>query len=564
MVEVRDVVVSGPLTRSSPPHAHRARTMGLRETWTPALIPPAASESVRNAAVKLQAVVRTSPPTWSPSMIDFAREIPRAPVTTPPSLPAPPPPISSAPESLAPESSAPESSAPEDLEKLGDEIAELAAHLHAATYRLLVLVRAFDTREGWHNGFRSCAHWLSWRTGIAIGPAREKVRVAQALERLPLLSKKMRSGQLSYSKVRALTRVATGENELELMEFALHGTASHVESLVRAWKRVDRVEEQLQERKRHSTRSLSLYADESGMYVLRGRLDPEVGALLMRALEAAGEAVYGRAGGSDVRTGGCDASEIEPPTAGQRCADAIGLLAERALQGGLGGSVMNVAESIGEAEFSGSSNGSVAPIGRADRFQVVLHVDAEALRDSSEGGDSMLAGDVRVPAGTSRRLACDASRVIMTHAPDGSVLDVGRKTRTVPPAIRRALDHRDGGCRFPGCGLRFCDAHHITHWADGGETRLDNLVLLCRRHHRAVHEEGFGVEFVEGIRFYWPDGLSFPDVPAPPHLPALDPVTVLTREHDRLSIHIDADTTTPGWNGEPFDLGWAICVFRNR
>ena len=85
----------------------------------------------------------------------------------------------------------------------------------------------------------------------------------------------------------------------------------------------------------------------------------------------------------------------------------------------------------------------------------------------------------------------------MTHGSDGSVLDVGRKTRTVPPAIRRALDHRGGGCRFPGCGLRFCDAHHIKHWADGGETRLDQLVLLCRRHHRAVHEEGFRVEMVE-------------------------------------------------------------------
>ena len=148
----------------------------------------------------------------------------------------------------------------------------------------------------------------------------------------------------------------------------------------------------------------------------------------------------------------------------------------------------------------------------------------------------------------------------MTHGSDGSVLDVGRKTRTVPPALRRALDHRDGGCRFPGCGLRFCDVHHIKHWADGGETRLDNLVLLCRRHHRAVHEEGFRVEIVGGgqeIRFYWPDGRPFPDVPPAPRLPD-DPVRALEAEHGRLGIHVDPETTTPHWNGEPFDVGYAI------
>jgi len=204
----------------------------------------------------------------------------------------------------------------------------------------------------------------------------------------------------------------------------------------------------------------------------------------------------------------------------------------------------------------------------------------------------MLQGDLRVPAGTSRRIACDASLVVMTHGPDGSVLDVGRKTRTVPPAIRRALDHRDGGCRFPGCGLRFCDAHHVKHWADGGETRLDNLVLLCRRHHRAVHEEGFGVEIVtdaeegrgkggrgggEGrdprrsqvigggdrgsVRFYRPDGRSFPEVPPAPRLPD-DPVAALESQHSRMGIWVNPETTTPHWNGERFDVGWAIHALR--
>ena len=226
-----------------------------------------------------------------------------------------------------------------------------------------------------------------------------------------------------------------------------------------------------------------------------------------------------------------------------------------------------------------------------------MHVDAETLADSSESSESpdssksskssesselpelspwggaALEDGVRVPAGTSKRIACDASRVIMTHdiaaemtrTKSGSVLDVGRRTRTVPPAIRRALDHRDGGCRFPGCGLRFCDAHHIKHWSDGGETRVDNLVLLCRRHHRAVHEEGFRVEIVgnaegggdRGVRFYWPDGRPFPDVPPAPTLPD-DPVRALEAENGRLGIRVDPETTTPYWNGARFDLGWAI------
>ena len=454
-----------------------------------------------------------------------------------------------------------------ELVRLGDEIAELAAHIHAATYRLLVLIREFDQREGWDASFKTCAHWLSWRTGIAMGPAREKVRVAHALEHLPLLSGMMQSGELSYSKARALTRVATPETEEELVDFARHGTASHVEKLVRAWRRVDRLEEQWQERERHRTRSLTLWPDGDGMYELRGRLDPEVGVMLMRAIEAASDALYRRS----AKCGRPESREDPELTADQMRADAIGLLAERALQGG-------------GLECDGES------IGRADRFQVVLHVDAETLAESSDSPDSpdssrpsrpspkfggaMFEDGVRVPAGTSRRIACDASRVIMTHdrthtlASDtkSSVLNVGRKTRTVPPAIRRALDHRDRGCRFPGCGLRFCDAHHIKHWADGGETRLDQLVLLCRRHHRAVHEEGFRVEIAGGgqeIRFYWPDGQPFPDVPPAPSLPD-DPVGALEAEHTGLGIRVGPETTTPHWNGEPFDVGWAIYVLRNR
>ena len=178
------------------------------------------------------------------------------------------------------------------LDQLGDEIAELSAHIHAATFRLLTLIREFDEREGWATGFCSCAHWLNWRTGLAKGAAREKVRVARALGDLPRIGEAMRNGELSYSKVRALTRVAAPENEEELLNIAQAGTASHVETLVRAWRKVDRWEELEEADKRHHHRYARAYTDEDGMLVLRARLEPEVGAVVMRALEAAADALY--------------------------------------------------------------------------------------------------------------------------------------------------------------------------------------------------------------------------------------------------------------------------------
>ena len=129
-----------------------------------------------------------------------------------------------------------------ETDDLGETIAALAARLHAATYELLVLLREFDARSGWNNGCMSCAHWLHWRTGIDLGAAREKVRVAKALPALPRISAAMQRGQVSYAKVRALTRVATVENERSLLDLALAGNCAHVERFVRAWRRIDRVQ----------------------------------------------------------------------------------------------------------------------------------------------------------------------------------------------------------------------------------------------------------------------------------------------------------------------------------
>jgi hypothetical protein len=151
--------------------------------------------------------------------------------------------------------------------------------------------------------------------------------------------------------------------------------------------------------------------------------------------------------------------------------------------------------------------------------------------------------------------------VWMRHAPDGGVVEVGARTRTIPPALRRALQHRDRGCRFPGCGLPFGQGHHLRHWAQGGPTTLSNLALLCRRHHRAVHEEGYQVERAPDgeLRFRRPDGRRLPEVP-PPCAVSSDPVAVLRARHEAHGLHLDARTATPGWLGERLDVGWAIGV----
>src|SRR5438477_12494637 len=225
-----------------------------------------------------------------------------------------------------------------ELDRLGDEIAELSAHLDAATGRLLDLIREFDAREGWGNGFRSCAAWLTWRIGLDPGAARERVRVARALGTLPRLAQALARGELSYAKVRALTRVATPETEERLMAVGRAGTAEHVERIVRGWRRVDRIAEAREEARRHQSRALHVYQDEDGMVILRGRLAPEVGAVLVQALAAAREALYQGDGSG------------EPPTMAQQQADALALVAETAFHHG------------------------IDPGASGERYQVVVHV----------------------------------------------------------------------------------------------------------------------------------------------------------------------------------------------
>jgi len=350
------------------------------------------------------------------------------------------------------------------IDDLDRAIVSLSASINASTYRLLVLIREFDERAGWLRwGFENCAQWLHWRCDISPNAAREKVRVAHALKALPQISDAFAEGKLSYSKVRALARVATPANERSLLDYALEHTAARVEERCRQLGNA--LPEATESANRaHESRSLRAWRDpERGTLSLTVELPLETGELVCRALDKAVEA------------NGPLGPEFEALSWGAQQADALVALARHYLSG-------ESADQAGKGHRA------------ADAYQVVVHVDAAAL--SGREGRSDL------PLESLRRLTCDASIVSMADGPRGEPLSVGRKRRTVPSALRRALWARDAGCSFPGCThTRFVDVHHVRHWSRGGETSLDNTLLLCGAHHRLVHEGGY--ELCKDVQGGW-------------------------------------------------------------
>ncbi len=409
-----------------------------------------------------------------------------------------------------------------------DQITELAGHINAAQTRWLSLIAEFDRREAWAEwGVKSCAHWLNWECGLDLGAAREKLRVAHALEQLPRIAAAMAGGQLSYSKVRAMSRVADTATEEYFLNVALHGTANQVEKLVRAFRRAKESQELSREAQQQASRSLSWFHDEDGSLVIKARLPAEAGAVFLKALEAAQASLPP----PDVSA----ETSLEPVQShtGRR-ADALALMAEGFL-------------ASGQRTLSGG-----------DRQQIVVHVDALTLRHDHPGRSELDDGP-GIAAETARRLACDASLVVLIENEQGEPLNIGRKTRTVPPALRRALRSRDQGCRFPGCThTRFVDGHHVQHWAQGGETKLSNLVSLCRFHHRQVHEGRIVVQVLDdgAIRFIRPDGQSFESI-APGALRQVDWMQ-LVAAHQSRQIHVSPRTAVTRWQGERLDYALAV------
>lgn len=424
------------------------------------------------------------------------------------------------------------------VQYLEDELCELAAHMDAAMFRWLELLRQFDECQGWAGeGIKSCAHWLNWKCGLSLNAARERLRVAKVLPELPETRDAFRDGRLSYSKVRALTRVATAKNESVLLNIAFHGTTWHVEQVVSSWRRELRLEALKRDNDRHDLRELSCYYDEDGFLVLKGRFSPEQGAVIQQALNAGLDQLHEEqkhVSAETRATGKPNPCKPHPQPVASRRADALARMAE--------------------AFLSGQSAS-----GPAERYTVNIHTDMETLKAAGEGAESQLENGPNVSAETSRRLCCDAGVVHWLEQKNSEngefeTLSVGRRSRTVPPSIRRALNRRDMGCRFPGCSCtRFVDAHHIVHWADGGETRMDNLVLLCRHHHRLVHEGGFGLQALPrgDMVFTRPDGKRIPQAPKTRFS---GNAFELMAQNSANHIRITPRTPIPNWDGGGMDV----------
>jgi hypothetical protein len=393
--------------------------------------------------------------------------------------------------------------------RLEAEITELAGHLAAGECRWVSFLAEYDRREGWREwGCRTCAFWLSWKCGLDIRSAQEKLRVAHALTLFPRIRAEFAAGRLTYSKVRALTRMATPESEEALVDIGLCGTAAHIEALARGYRRVERHEDRRDAVTDPARGRGVQFVDDDGATVMIVRLTEEETEQVRRALDHAGDGVS--------------------------TADALVLMAESYL-----------------------ANGDACRTG-SDRALLVVNTDEKVLTgDNPELWPTIEGGPAILPE-TVRRLACDASFVWLLRGENGEPVNISAKFAGIPRALRRLVRARDQGrCRFPGCDeARYTDIHHLVHRARSGPNTATNLVTLCWFHHRLVHEGGWTLTRTTNGELVAtnPDGAQLTaDVPVP-----VGSAEVVRAENCERGITIDATTTIPQWHGDHFDLGHAV------
>jgi Domain of unknown function (DUF222) len=435
------------------------------------------------------------------------------------------------------------------LRDLESELLGLAGHIAAAECRFLHLLAEFDHRGGWAgDGIHSCAHWLSWRAGMNRRTAAEHLRVAHALQNLPLISEAFAAGRLSYSKVRAITRItgsdtatlarvaaeiAAGTSEWRhttvadpetaervLLNLGLSGTASHVETIVRAVRRRHTPPDNTATR-----RSLTWHWDDDGSLVVRARFTPDAGAALIAAVEAL---IPARA---PVR-------HPVPPAPDD--------LDEQAREQEPGPAVDRVEARRADALLAlVTGPGEDGPVVERGHVQMIVHLDAST-------GAARLAGGPELPTSTAERLACDARVQLLLNDRTGNRMYLGRTRRLATPAQIAALTVRDGeGCQFPGCThTRYLHAHHVRHWLFGGPTDVDNLILVCAFHHAVIHDHGYRIHRAPGRwEFRRPGGSPIPTVAAP----LTGNSESLIEMHTRARLRIDRNTLTPDWYGDRLD-----------
>ncbi|TQM11938.1 HNH endonuclease signature motif containing protein [Pseudonocardia kunmingensis] len=457
-----------------------------------------------------------------------------------------------------------------DIRVLETELLSLAGHINAALCQFLRVLAEFDDREGWAGpGIRSCAHWLSWRAGMSLRTAIDYLRVAHALPRLPRITAAFAAGRISYSKVRALTRVvgtdtaaltriaaaiAAGEPDLRhltvadpdtaeqvLLNLALSGTASHVETVVAAVRR------------RHTPptdttaqRSLSWHWDTDGSLVLRGRFTPDAGAALIAAIEARmapRASVSPGPAAPDPATASASPATASPATASPSVSPPD--LDQHVLEQEPGPATDRLAARRADALQALITHGPDDVVVARGQAQVIVHLDATT-------GSARLADGPELPASTAERLACDARVQALLNDRTGNRMYLGRSRRLATPAQIAALTVRDGArCQFPGCShTRHLHAHHVRPWWAQGRTDIDNLILICSYHHSVIHDHGYRIHRLpDRWQFHRPDG-----TPIPTTAPALSGNTEsLIEMHTRAGLRIDRTTLTPNWFGERLD-----------
>jgi hypothetical protein len=390
-------------------------------------------------------------------------------------------------------------------EVLEHEATTLAAQIAAVTCRFLLVLGELDNRETWRNwGCRSMAHWVSWRCSLGRSAAFEHVRIAGALRSLPVTVAAFERGELSFSKVRVLTRIATTENEAELLDLARTATAAQLERIVRAT-----VVAMQDPAERHELRALSFGVDTEGFGTTFARAPIDQQAIIEQAVAKAVPSIES------------SAEDSKSPIA-QRRLDALTLICEHFL-------------ATGDAPTTRSAE---------TRNNAVIHVDVDP--------DGVVSGvtdtGVPVPPETCKRLLCDAT--VQGMLGDlGHPVGCGRQTRTINRKMRRWLDKRSGRkCEFIGCtSTLFLQGHHVWEWARGGPTEAWNLVNLCWHHHHLVHEGGYRLvhDGLGGVTCYRPDGSELTNP-----IPTIDTAP--------LELDLAKEAIVPRWSGERFDVDWLV------
>ena len=502
--------------------------------------------------------------------------------------------------------------------ELEPQIIKLAGEINAADYRFLKLLAEFDDNHGWWgDGIKSFAHWLNYMIGLNEVVAREKVRVARALSDLPLIDEAFRLGKLSYSKVRAITRIGTPNNQDFLLMIAEYGTASHIEHLARKYRLCQRLDAEVDpDELWKKDRAFYYRIDEDGMYLFEGRLPAEEGAVIIKAIDMMRKAIRRERGDDPEQiqarimaqraqqqddqggpqdqinqtqadpqdqqnqaqsqlhdqqglsqqqddkelphcqhsTGNENASQnvsaetfiqdINPPDILDDQASALTQLAEHYLE---------------------TANKSSPHTSLSEKYQVLLHINAnEAHIDHqiNQGDICHVENNKFLSREVARQLACDTHMRVVLEDDDGKVLNIGRKSRTIPRAIAHALNIRDGGCRYPGCTQHFwTDAHHVRHWAAGGETKLENLITLCRFHHTQLHKDVYEIQVQD-------QDFVFINQDKEEILRSIHPQFPVAEADDRVRsmlddqahIGIDSSTAETKWRGDAMDIQMALHV----